>query len=63
MKINDLRSSVITDKFFDERFFQKAESLNLIFHARLIHDSEINAKTLEHLTKVLVWKIEIEQTT
>jgi len=56
-EINHLRDAVITKGFFDERFFQKAESLNVSFEASLIHSAEIIAKTLEHETRTLVWKI------
>jgi|SRR6185437_9467686 len=59
-EINKINTAVITKSFFDERFFQKRDSLSLNIHARLIHESEIRATNIEYLTKLLVWRIETQ---
>ena len=59
-EIEQIRLAVKTEKEFDQRFFKKAESINLTINAKRIHESEIQAVTLEHLTKIIVWKIETQ---
>lgn len=59
-ELEKLRNSVKTEKFFDERFLKQAENLKLSIKAELIYESAIQVSTLEHETKILVWKINSE---
>ncbi len=59
-ELSQLRASVKTGSFFDERFMKKAEELKLLINAKLIFTSSITATTLEHETKILTWEINSE---
>jgi hypothetical protein len=56
-QIEQIKLAVKTVEHLDERFFKKAETIKLSITADLIYDSEIKADTLEHTTKILVWRI------
>jgi hypothetical protein len=60
IELERLRKAVKTDNFFDERFLKKAELIKLSIKADLIYESVIQANTLEHLTKIIIWKVNSE---